>query len=133
MSLTLNPCSYEWDTTRFPDPAGFVRKLKRQGILNPMYGLIHRYRPQQNFMRKWNPIQPLILSGAVSYLITPCLRHNKSLIIISRKINWIGGVSGYKLDENDGYDYWLWPDVATFPSGNAANKSGNTTTHFYKI
>lgn len=27
------------------------------------------------------------------------------------------GISGYKMDENDGYDYWLWPDVAQFPSG----------------
>src|SRR3546814_4705293 len=27
------------------------------------------------------------------------------------------GVSGYKIDEIDGYDSWLWPDVATFPSG----------------
>jgi alpha-D-xyloside xylohydrolase len=27
------------------------------------------------------------------------------------------GVSGYKLDEVDGYDRWLWPDQATFPSG----------------
>ncbi len=27
------------------------------------------------------------------------------------------GVSGYKIDEVDGYDFWLWPDVATFPSG----------------
>ena len=27
------------------------------------------------------------------------------------------GVSGYKLDECDGYDVWVWPDHATFPSG----------------
>jgi alpha-D-xyloside xylohydrolase len=27
------------------------------------------------------------------------------------------GVSGYKIDEVDGYDRWLWPDHATFPSG----------------
>jgi len=30
------------------------------------------------------------------------------------------GVSGYKFDEVDGYDNWLWPDHATFPSGNDA-------------
>ena len=30
------------------------------------------------------------------------------------------GVSGYKFDEVDGYDFWLWPDHATFPSGNDA-------------
>ncbi len=27
------------------------------------------------------------------------------------------GISGYKIDEIDGFDKWLWPDVATFPSG----------------
>jgi len=30
------------------------------------------------------------------------------------------GISGYKIDECDGYDNWLWPDVATFPSGKTA-------------
>jgi alpha-D-xyloside xylohydrolase len=30
------------------------------------------------------------------------------------------GISGYKIDECDGYDSWLWPDVAKFPSGNSA-------------
>ncbi len=32
------------------------------------------------------------------------------------------GVSGYKIDEVDGYDFWLWSDVATFPSGTAAEQ-----------
>ncbi|MDO4756825.1 MAG: glycoside hydrolase family 31 protein [Parabacteroides sp.] len=32
------------------------------------------------------------------------------------------GVSGYKMDENDGYDFWLWPDLATFPSCIAAEQ-----------
>jgi alpha-glucosidase (family GH31 glycosyl hydrolase) len=30
------------------------------------------------------------------------------------------GVSGYKFDEVDGYDVWLWPDHASFPSGHSA-------------
>lgn len=32
------------------------------------------------------------------------------------------GVSGYKIDEVDGYDFWLWPDVAKFPSGTSAEQ-----------
>jgi len=32
------------------------------------------------------------------------------------------GVSGFKMDENDGFDEWLWPDVAQFPSGNSAEQ-----------
>jgi len=36
------------------------------------------------------------------------------------------GVSGYKIDEVDGYDNWLWPDVATFPSGTTAEQMRQT-------
>jgi alpha-D-xyloside xylohydrolase len=32
------------------------------------------------------------------------------------------GVGGYKMDEVDGYDNWVWPDVATFPSGTSAEQ-----------
>jgi alpha-D-xyloside xylohydrolase len=32
------------------------------------------------------------------------------------------GISGFKMDENDGFDNWLWPDVASFPSGHAAEQ-----------
>jgi alpha-D-xyloside xylohydrolase len=36
------------------------------------------------------------------------------------------GVSGYKIDECDGYDRWLWPDVARFPSGKSAEQLRQT-------
>ena len=36
------------------------------------------------------------------------------------------GISGYKIDEVDGYDNWLWPDVATFPSGISAEQMRQT-------
>lgn len=36
------------------------------------------------------------------------------------------GVSGYKIDEVDGHDIWLWPDVATFPSGLSAEQMRQT-------
>ena len=36
------------------------------------------------------------------------------------------GVSGYKIDEVDGYDHYLWPDVATFPSGMSAEQMRQT-------
>jgi alpha-glucosidase (family GH31 glycosyl hydrolase) len=32
------------------------------------------------------------------------------------------GVGGYKIDEVDGFDNWLWPDVAIFPSGITAEQ-----------
>jgi len=36
------------------------------------------------------------------------------------------GISGYKIDEVDGYDHYLWPDVATFPSGTSAEQMRQT-------
>ena len=36
------------------------------------------------------------------------------------------GISGYKIDEVDGYDFWLWPDHATFPSGTSAESMRQT-------
>ena len=39
------------------------------------------------------------------------------------------GISGYKVDEVDGYDFWLWPDHATFPSGT----SGETMRQTYGL
>lgn len=36
------------------------------------------------------------------------------------------GVSGYKFDEVDGYDHYLWPDVTTFPSGKSAEQMRQT-------
>jgi alpha-glucosidase (family GH31 glycosyl hydrolase) len=34
------------------------------------------------------------------------------------------GVSGYKIDEVDGYDHYLWPDVATFLRALVQNRCG---------
>ena len=36
------------------------------------------------------------------------------------------GISGYKFDEVDGGDQYLWPDIATFPSGHAAEQMRQT-------
>jgi alpha-glucosidase (family GH31 glycosyl hydrolase) len=36
------------------------------------------------------------------------------------------GISGYKFDEVDGGDQYLWPDVATFPSGHSAEQMRQT-------
>jgi alpha-glucosidase (family GH31 glycosyl hydrolase) len=36
------------------------------------------------------------------------------------------GVSGYKMDEVDGGDTYLWPDVATFPSGHSGEQMRQT-------
>ena len=36
------------------------------------------------------------------------------------------GVSGFKIDEVDGFDVWVWPDNATFPSGHDGEQMRQT-------
>jgi alpha-D-xyloside xylohydrolase len=55
----------------------------------------------------WNGLVPdITLPGTQAILKEHFLQNHIDL-----------GVSGYKIDEVDGFDNWLWPDVATFPSG----------------
>lgn len=61
--------------------------------------------------------------------IVPDLAGEKARSLWKNKLNkeHVGiGVSGYKVDEVDGYDYYLWPDVATFPSGVSAEQMRQT-------
>ncbi len=113
------PCSYDWDSVRFPDPENFVQTLEKKGIKvnlweNPyvapsstMYKDISRYTGSHTV---WlGEVPDYTIPEARSVLID---HHKKTHLNL--------GVSGYKFDEVDGYDVWLWPDHATFPSGNDA-------------
>jgi alpha-D-xyloside xylohydrolase len=42
------PCTYEWDSTRFPDPKGLISNLKTKGF-TPIFGSTPTYR----LMRKY--------------------------------------------------------------------------------
>lgn len=115
------PCSYEWDTTRFPDPAGFVKSLNDKHIktnvwinpyISPATELYEKMEPYTASHSVWCGIVPDYTLPEAQQIADNHFKKNQLDI----------GVSGYKLDENDGYDYWLWPDVATFPSGNAAEQ-----------
>lgn len=119
------PCTFEWDKTRYPDPAGFVKEMKTAGIrLNlwtnpyvspdsPIFGALKPYFGSHTV---WlGQIADVSIPEAVQ-IFSDQLR--KSQVDI--------GVSGYKIDEVDGYDYYLWPDVATFPSGKSAEQMRQT-------
>ena len=110
------PCTLEWDSTRFPDPAGFNAVLKKKGVRTNLW-LNPYISPKGSLYRKlynlsgshtvWNGIVPdITLPQTQQILKEHFLTHHIDI-----------GVSGYKIDEVDGYDNWLWPDVATFPSG----------------
>lgn len=115
------PCTFEWDDSRFPDPKGFLEKLKADGVranlwlnpfLSPEGSLYDKILPLSGSHTVWNGLVPdFTLDKAVDIYKKHFMEQHINL-----------GVSGYKIDEVDGYDQWLWPDVATFPSGTSAEE-----------
>lgn len=110
------PCTYEWDPVRFPDPKGFVQSLTLKGIytnlwinpyISPEGSLIKKLEPFTASHTVWCGYVPDYGTKEASQIVGQHLKENQLSI----------GVSGFKMDENDGYDNWLWPDVTKFPSG----------------
>ncbi|AEI50598.1 glycoside hydrolase family 31 protein [Runella slithyformis] len=119
------PCTFEWDNTRFPQPAAFVKDMLSKGVrinlwtnpyVSPEASLYPKIAPYAGSHSVW--------VGSVVDLTIPK----------AQAVYWdqfdkahVGiGVSGYKIDEVDGFDSWLWPDVATFPSGVSAEQMRQT-------
>ena len=110
------PCTYEWDKNRFPDPAGFIGEMLGRGIrlnlwmnpyLSPASPLYDKLKPLSGSHTVWNGLVPdLNLTEAASLY-----RH------LFESTHVALGISGFKIDEIDGFDNWLWPDAARFPSG----------------
>ncbi len=119
------PCTFEWDSSRFPQPGEFVRQMLQQHIRLNLW--TNPYVSHESSIYK--SIKPFtgshtVWNGAVPDLTMPQARNiffgqlKKSQVDI--------GVSGYKFDEVDGGDEYLWPDVATFPSGHSAEQVRQT-------
>ena len=110
------PCSFDWDRGRFPDPARFAREMRERGVrlnlwLNPYISpdstIYREVKPYTGSHTVWNGLVPDLL-----------LRQPRESYSRHFKAAHLGiGVAGYKIDEVDGVDGWLWPDVARFPSG----------------
>lgn len=115
------PCTYEWDSVRFPNPQDFVEKMRENNIqtnlwinpyISPKGELFDKIKPYTASHTVWCGIVPdYVMPEAQQLLVDHLKKH---------QLDW--GVSGYKMDENDGYDSWLWPDVASFPSGASAEQ-----------
>jgi alpha-glucosidase (family GH31 glycosyl hydrolase) len=119
------PCTYEWDKSRFPDPVSFVNKLQSQHIqtnvwmnpgVSPSSSVYKQIEPYTASHTEWNGIVPDYSMPEAVKIMTAHLKKNVLDV----------GVSGFKMDENDGYDNWLWPDVARFPSGRSAEQLRQT-------
>lgn len=119
------PCTFEWDKSRYPHPSGFVREMLDKGIrinlwTNPYVS------PESGVYKEMYPVSG---SHTVWCGIVPDLADEKARRLWKDKLKAEHidiGVSGYKIDEVDGYDRYLWPDVATFPSGVAAEQMRQT-------
>jgi alpha-glucosidase (family GH31 glycosyl hydrolase) len=119
------PCTFEWDKTRYPDPPSFVKKMKETGIhlnlwtnpyVSPESPVYKEILPFTGSHTVWGGVVPDYSIPAARKIFVSQLKNSQVSI----------GISGYKLDENDGYDRWLWPDVAKFPSGNSAEQIRQT-------
>lgn len=119
------PCSFEWDKARFPDAAAFVRRMLDRKVrinlwTNPYIS------PESDIYGKMFPLSG---SHTVWCGIVPDLADSRAREIWNEKLEREHiniGVSGYKIDEVDGYDFYIWPDVATFPSGISAEQMRQT-------
>ena len=113
------PCTYEWDSTRFPHPKALISTLKQRGIYTNLW--INPYiSPDAKLMKT---LKPYTASHTVWAGFVPdySMKQTNSIIGNHLKKNLLDiGVSGFKMDENDGFDFWLWPDVTKFPGGTPA-------------
>ena len=119
------PCTFEWDRGRFPDPKGFVKQMGEMNIkinlwtnpyVSPASPMYEKIKPFTGTHTVWGGIVPdLTMKEPVDILKKQMIDDQVSI-----------GISGYKIDECDGFDFWLWPDVALFPSGNSAEQIRQT-------
>lgn len=119
------PGTFSWDKGRFPEPSTFVKSMLDRGIRLNLW--INPYvSPEAPFYKE---IKPLTGSHTVWLGLVPDFTIPKAQSIFFNQLQKDQvdiGVSGYKIDEVDGYDTYLWPDVATFPSGISAEQMRQT-------
>lgn len=133
------PCTFEWDSSRFPQPKEFVSKLDSMNIKTNVW--VNAYVSPDGEL--YSKIQPYTGTHTVWCGTVPdySMKEAQDILLKHFKKHQVDvGVSGYKMDENDGFDSWLWPDVAEFPSGNSAEQMRqiygslmqNLTTNMYR-
>jgi alpha-glucosidase (family GH31 glycosyl hydrolase) len=119
------PCTLEWDKSRYPDPPAFVRTMKEMGIrlnlwtnpyISPAASMYSKILPYTGTHTVWGGVVPDLTIPEAQNIILEQIDNDQVSI----------GISGYKIDECDGYDRWLWPDVARFPSENSAEQLRQT-------
>jgi alpha-glucosidase (family GH31 glycosyl hydrolase) len=119
------PCTFEWQKKRFPDPGALTSRLLDEGVrlnlwvnpyISPEGKLYEKMFPHSGSHTVWLGIVPDYNIPEARQLLVQ--QHAEDHVDI--------GISGYKVDEVDGYDFWLWPDHATFPSGTSGEAMRQT-------
>ncbi len=119
------PGSFDWSPKRFPDPKGFSQSMIDRGVrlnlwenpyISPESSIFEAMKPYTGSHTVWLGEVPDYTLAEARELLTS--HHQKNHLEI--------GISGYKFDEVDGIDNWLWPDHATFPSGTSAEDMRQT-------
>lgn len=119
------PGTFEWDKKRYPEPQKFVKSMLDKGIrlnlwINPY---VSQDAPFYNAIKPYTGSHTVWLGEVPDFTIPQA----RTAFFGQLKKDQVDiGVSGYKIDEVDGYDYYLWPDVATFPSGISAEQMRQT-------
>ena len=113
------PCSFEWDEKRFPDPGKFLGEVEKQHVrvnlwfnpyVSPTAPLYHKLLPFAGTHLVWNGIVPDYTLPEPRRIFADHLE--QKVVSVNPR-----AVGGFKIDEVDGYDRYLWPDTATYPSG----------------
>ena len=114
------PCTFKWDSTRFPNPSPFVTAMRSRGFHVNLWEhpYVHPESPLHSDLEKWSGSHT-VWGGLAPDLTLPQVQetiqnqHGRDHVDL--------GVSGYKLDECDGSELtacsWMFPGHATFPSG----------------
>ncbi|MBW7891136.1 MAG: DUF5110 domain-containing protein [Chitinophagaceae bacterium] len=110
------PNSFVWDKGRFPDPGKLVKQLLDKNIrinlwINPY---VSSHSPLYSDILPYTGSHT-VWAGVVPDITLPVVQDLYKGLFYKQHLDI--GVSGYKIDETDGYDVWLWPDGARFPSG----------------
>ena len=113
------PGTFDWNAKNFPDPSAFVGGMTAKGI--------HVNLWENPYVSPESSIYDLILPHTGSHMVwlgvVPdyTLATARTILQDHHEATHLSvGVSGYKVDEVDGIDEWLWPDHAEFPSGTSA-------------
>jgi alpha-glucosidase (family GH31 glycosyl hydrolase) len=121
------PCSFEWDKTRFPDAKAFMAEMDKQHVhvnlwfnpyVSPTAPLYQKLLPYAGSHLVWNGIVPDYTMPEAQRIFADHLK--KTVLDLGP------AAGGFKIDEVDGVDKWLWPDLATFPSGHDAEQVRQT-------